>query len=100
MGSGQNTLQKAIQTVNEKREKYGGDVDTVVINMLATLFPGGLSVERYDDAIFLIRICEKLGRIASEQIDADAKTDAYGDIVGYGLLGLLKDEAGKDSDGS
>ena len=89
------TLQKAIQVVNKKREKYGNDIDVAVVGMLSTLFPDGLSKEKYDDVIFLIRICEKLGRITSKKIDSKAKTDAYRDIVGYGLLGLMEDETKK-----
>ena len=98
MNNEQSSLKKAIELVEKKKKTYGKSVDTTVTNVLTTLYPSGISTEEFDDAIFIIRICEKLGRITSKNIDSKAKADAYGDIVGYGLLGLSRDQRKKDED--
>lgn len=57
---------------------------------LQLLFPDGLRPDQYGDALLLVRIFDKMKRIAT-------KKDAYGespyqDIAGYGLLGVANDE--------
>lgn len=52
---------------------------------LRMLYPGGLRVEQFDDALLLVRIFDKLQRIAT---DRDALGESpYRDIAGYGILG-------------
>lgn len=80
-------IQDVKEIVKSKKEKYGDSVDKAVTKMLQTLFPEKIVNKKYDEVLFLIRICEKLGRISSENIDDEALIDAYRDTVGYGLLG-------------
>lgn len=52
---------------------------------LRLLYPGGIAPEQYDDALLLVRIFDKLQRIAT---DRDALGESpYRDIAGYGILG-------------
>jgi len=53
---------------------------------LRQMFPHGVDPEQYDDLLTIVRILDKLFRIAN---DADAfEENPYQDIVGYGLLGM------------
>ncbi len=86
----ENILQDAVKTFSEKRKQYGS-TDQLASAMLKLAYPDGISPEKYNDALVFIKITEKLIRISSSDIKKESKSDAYGDIVGYGLLGLYKD---------
>lgn len=86
----ENILQDAVKTFSEKRKQYGS-TDQLASAMLKLAYPDGISPEKYNDALVFIKITEKLIRISSSDIKQESKSDAYGDIVGYGLLGLYKD---------
>jgi len=87
MNTGKNLLENALEVFNTKSREYG-PVDQNIAKYLKAVFPNGIKSEKINDAIFTIRILEKLSRILSENISEQSKTDAYRDIVGYGLLGL------------
>jgi hypothetical protein len=88
-------LQNAVQTFSEKRKQYGS-TDQLASAMLKLAYPNGITPEKYNDVLVFIKITEKLIRISSSDIEEQSKSDAYGDIIGYGLLGLNKDlEANK-----
>jgi len=88
-------LQNAVQTFSEKRKQYGS-TDQLASAMLKLAYPNGITPEKYNDVLVFIKITEKLIRISSSDIEEQSKSDAYGDIIGYGLLGLHKDKlAGK-----
>ena len=70
--------------VDEKQEAYGDSFGNAG-KVLEILYPSGINVDQYDDALAVVRIIDKLFRIATDK-------DAFGenpfrDIVGYGLLG-------------
>ena len=73
--------------VNEKQKAYGdsfgrsGDV-------MRQLYPNGITPAQYYDALAVVRIIDKLFRIASQK-NAFGESP-YRDIVGYGLLGAAK----------
>jgi sulfate transport system permease protein len=52
-----------------------------------------IKLEQYDDMLCIVRIIDKLFRIATAK-DAFGESP-YGDITGYGLLGLMKDRRKK-----
>lgn len=54
------------------------------------LFPDGVKPEQYVDMLAIVRILDKLFRIANEP-DAFGESP-YRDIAGYGLLGTRKHE--------
>lgn len=75
--------------VDEKQAAYGdsfgksGDV-------LRILYPDGISPEQIDDALCVVRIVDKLFRIAT---DRDALGESpYRDIAGYAILGAARAE--------
>ena len=76
--------------VSEKNKAYG-DSFGEASKILEVLYPNGIPVSGYRDALALIRVVEKLFRLAN-------KKDAFGespwrDICGYALLGVANDDA-------
>ena len=54
------------------------------------LYPNGISSDQLEDALAIVRILDKLFRIAT---DKDALGESpYRDIAGYGLLGAARSE--------
>ena len=71
--------------VDEKQKAYGDSFGRAGA-VMKVLYPKGISLEQMDDALAVIRIIDKLFRIANDK-------DAFGespfkDIAGYGLLGI------------
>jgi len=75
--------------VTEKNRAYG-DSFARCGEFLRLLFPAGIPVEKYTDALALVRIFDKQMRIATKK-DAFGE-NAYRDIAGYGILGAANDE--------
>lgn len=76
--------------VAEKNQAYGSSFEKAG-TILCLLYPKGINPSQYDDALAIVRIIDKLFRIATRK-------DAFGespfrDIAGYGILGVAKDEA-------
>lgn len=83
--------------VDQKNKAYGNSFGEVG-DFLKILYPNGIPPESYTDALCIVRIFDKLKRIATKK-DAFGESP-YQDIVGYALLGTQKDnekraEAGK-----
>lgn len=65
-------------------------------DILAILYPNGIRPEQYRDALAIVRVIDKLFRIATRK-------DAFGespwkDIAGYGILGAVSDEKAVEED--
>lgn len=78
------------QLVAQKNAAYGSSF-AESYKILEVLYPNGIKPEQYPDALAIIRVIDKLFRIAT-------KKDAFGespwqDIAGYGILGAVKDES-------
>lgn len=72
------------QMVDTKQAAYGNSFGRAG-NVLRELYPNGISREQIDDALCVVRIVDKLFRIAT---DKDALGESpYRDIAGYGMLG-------------
>jgi hypothetical protein len=72
----------------EKNKKYGDAVRTVCA-LLHLLYPDGIQPWQYANSLLLIRLLDKVVRIASytpERLNADDETP-WVDVAGYGLLG-------------
>jgi len=74
--------------VDEKNAAYGNSFEQAG-EFLRLLYPQGITPDKYGDMLCVVRIFDKLKRIAT-------KKDAFGespfqDIVGYGLLGTERD---------
>lgn len=77
--------------VTEKQKAHGnafGRAGTV----MRELYPCGISPEQLDDALTIVRILDKLFRIANQK-HAFGESP-YRDIMGYALLAVVRDEAG------
>jgi len=72
--------------VKEKNRGYGSAFQKVS-HILSILFPNGIPTNKYHDVAILVRVLDKICRIASAN-DKDVKKDAWLDITGYGLLRL------------
>jgi hypothetical protein len=77
------------ELVYQKNKAYG-DSFFKSSEILKQLYPDGISPDKYGDMLTIIRILDKLFRIAT---DKDALGESpYQDILGYSLLGVLKDK--------
>lgn len=69
--------------VDEKNAAYG-DAFNKSADFLEILFPDGVSVDKYSDMLAIIRVFDKLMRIATHK-DALGE-NPWNDITGYGVL--------------
>lgn len=79
--------------VDIKQKAYGNSFGQAGA-FLELLYPDGIPVKAYTDALCIVRIWDKLKRLSNLGIlpSNEGKLDAWQDIVGYGLLGLQKDQ--------
>jgi len=75
--------------VDEKNAAYGSSF-AESHKILSVLYPNGIKPEQYTDALAIIRVIDKLFRIATAK-------DAFGespwrDIAGYAILGVANAE--------
>ena len=73
--------------VDVKNQAYGSAFDDAG-DFLKLLYPNGIQPSQYADSLALVRIFDKMKRIATDK-DAFGESP-YGDISGYGLLGLRR----------
>lgn len=71
--------------VSEKNKAYG-DAARSSAAALALLYPDGIPPEAYADALLIVRVWDKLNRIATHR-DALGE-NPWRDIAGYGILGV------------
>jgi hypothetical protein len=88
MGKYKDLADQIGQLVDEKNAAYGSSFEQAG-DFLKLLYPNGIPVESYTDMLCVVRIFDKLKRIATKK-DAFGESP-YSDLVGYGLLGLHKD---------
>lgn len=69
--------------VDEKQRAYGRSFDKSG-QILRLLYPYGVKVEQYDDLLGMVRIVDKLFRIATNK--GALGEDPWRDIAGYALL--------------
>jgi hypothetical protein len=81
------------ELVASKQVQYGDSANRAG-KILAVLYPNGVPLHAYDDALLIVRCLDKFSRIA--QRGADGKDlggeSPWKDIAGYGLLGWQKDD--------
>ena len=71
-----------------KQKQYGnsfGNADQI----MKVLYPRGISTEQMKDALVVVRIIDKLFRISHGNLGSE---DAFSDIVGYGLLAVVRNK--------
>jgi hypothetical protein len=75
--------------VSQKNAAYGSSFSKCD-DFLKLLYPDGVSPSQYRDMLTIVRIFDKLMRIANRK-DAFGESP-YGDIMGYALLMLREEE--------
>lgn len=78
----------------EKKQAAYGDSFGQSGKVMRLFYPNGIAPEQMDDALVIVRIVDKLFRIANKK-DAFGESP-YGDIAGYGILGVAKDANNND----
>lgn len=73
----------------DKKNKAYGNAFIACGDFLKLIYPNGIDSDQYTDALLLVRIFDKMMRIGNQKNAFDESP--YGDITGYGLLGLSKD---------
>ena len=73
--------------VDAKQTAYGDSFGKAGA-VMRILYPDGISVAQLDDALCVVRILDKLFRVATSK-DALGESP-YKDIAGYGLLGAAR----------
>lgn len=84
--------------LKRKNEAYGNSFERAG-QIVEILFPDGITPSQYQDLLTIVRILDKLFRIATEK-EAFSE-DPWKDIAGYALLSLASEESKheyKDSD--
>lgn len=81
------------ELVSRKQKEYGDSAGRVSKIMLI-LYPDGIAPDQYGDALLVVRIIDKLSRIAQRHGGGKdlGGESPYTDLAGYGLLGWGKDE--------
>jgi hypothetical protein len=83
--------------VEEKNKAYGSSFEKAG-SIIRILYPEGIPPEKLDDALTIVRVIDKLFRIAT-------KKDAFGenpwkDVMGYALLSVKRGEADAEATGT
>lgn len=78
--------------VAEKNKAYGSSFEKAGA-IMRILYPDGIAPEKLDDALTVVRVLDKLFRIAT---DRDALGESpWRDVLGYALLAVERQERGK-----
>ena len=78
--------------VAEKQEQYGNSHGNAV-KLIDVLYPDGVGPDQLKDSLTIIRVIDKLFRIANGN---QGNEDAWQDIVGYGLLAVVRNKIEKE----
>jgi hypothetical protein len=71
--------------LGEKRQAYGANNLTGTQDFFALLFPDGIPKERYQDALILARMFDKMSRIAR---GTQGGEDSWSDLAGYAICAM------------
>ena len=85
---------RALGRLVESKQCQYGDSAGRAGQIMRVLYPEGIAPHRYDDALLVVRVLDKLSRIAQRGADGQdlGGESPWQDIAGYGLLGQSKDE--------
>lgn len=82
MGKYESISQDIGRLVDEKNSQYGDSINSTA-EFLRLLFPEGIPVEAYGDLGVIVRVFDKLKRIANGN---QGEENAWSDLAGYGIL--------------
>lgn len=91
-------------TATSRYERIGAEIGQLVINkqkaygdmirgaqdIFRILYPDGIKPEQYDDALLVLRVMDKVGRICRGEKKAFGESP-WRDICGYSILGAEQD---------
>lgn len=77
------------ELVRDKQAAYG-DSFGQSHRIIAVLYPDGIPAEKFTDALTIVRILDKLFRIATQK-EAFGE-DPWRDVTGYALLAAVREE--------
>lgn len=83
-------LAREIGELVEMKQAAYGDSFTKAGQVMRILYPAGIAPDQMDDALCLVRMIDKMFRIATDR-DAIGESP-YRDIAGYALLGASRVE--------
>ena len=87
------TAEEIGKLVSQKNQAYGSSF-AESYKILEVLYPSGIKPDQYTDALAIIRVLDKLFRIAT---DRDALGESpWRDIAGYGILGTVNADKKKE----
>jgi hypothetical protein len=75
--------------VQIKNDAYGDSFAKSGL-ILETLYPNGIRPDQYKDALGVVRVVDKLFRIATRK-NAFGESP-WADVAGYGILGVMRDQ--------
>ena len=89
----ENIAKEIGKLVDQKNAAYGSSFSESH-KILSVLYPNGIKPEQYTDALAIVRVLDKLFRIANHK-------NAFGespwkDIAGYAILGVANHEENKE----
>jgi hypothetical protein len=74
--------------VSSKQAAYG-DSFSKAPKIISVLYPDGISPDQIESALTVIRVIDKLNRIATNKVDLMGE-NPWGDIAGYSILEVMK----------
>ena len=74
----------------EKNDAYGNSFEESAY-ILQALYPNGIAIGQMTDALLIVRVIDKLFRLANHKNAFDESP--WKDIAGYGLCGYVKDKS-------
>ena len=80
------------ELVEEKQAAYGDSFGRSG-QIMKVLYPDGISLDKMEDALTVVRIIDKLFRIATKK--GALGESPYRDVAGYALLAIKRDEENK-----
>jgi len=85
--------QRLSDLVAAKQQQYGDSIARSA-HMLHALYPEGVPPHAYGDLLLVVRMLDKLARIAARGEDGRNRggESPYTDLAGYALRGWVKDE--------
>jgi len=87
--------QEVGKLVEMKQQAYGNSFGKAGA-VMSLLYPEGVSLDQMQDALCMVRIIDKMFRIATHK-DAFGESP-YRDIAGYALLGIRRSEQDKEEE--
>ncbi|MBA4495119.1 hypothetical protein ACFO25_10010 [Paenactinomyces guangxiensis] len=80
------TLGQRIGQLVDRKQKEYGDSWGKAAGILEKLYPDGVKPEHYHNMLGIVRVIDKLSRIANGN---QGEENAWADLAGYGLLGYF-----------